>query len=91
MPSRTFDTNFLSAFHSVTPKSKTRPLFDIDGLNAIQNSDKHYEKPKQPGKAFDGNNFEYETFLLEKFLMTRKNFTVERKMQKIRVILTNSG
>ena len=62
IPSR----KFFSAFHSVALKSNARPLFDIDGLSAIQNSDKHYEKLKQPYKEFDGNKLGYEKCLLEK-------------------------
>ena len=60
-----FVTKFLSAFDPVSPirtirvKSNTKPWFDIDVLNAIQNCHKHYKKFKQSGRETDKDNFKY--------------------------------
>ena len=54
-----FITKFLSAVDSVSPirtlrvKSNTKPWFDIDVLNAIQNRDKLYKKFEQSGREID--------------------------------------
>ena len=92
-----FVTKFLSAVDSVLPirtlrvKSNTKPWFDIDVLNSIQNRNKHYKNFKQSGRETDKDNFKYARLSLKKLLIIRKNFTLRKKFQKIRTITKNSG
>ena len=72
-------------------KSNTKPWFDIDVLNAIQNRDKHYKKFKQLGRVTDKDNFKYAKLSLKKLLIIKKNnFILRKKLQKIRTIPKNS-
>ena len=92
-----FVTKFLSAVDFVLPirtlrvKSNTKPWFDIDVLNSIQNRNKHYKNFKQSGRETDKDNFKYARLSLKKLLIIRKNFTLRKKFQKIRTITKNSG
>ena len=47
-------------------KSNTKPGFDIDVLNAIQNRDKLYQKFKQSDLEAGEDNRKYAHLLLEK-------------------------
>ena len=53
-------------------KSNTKPWFDVDVLNAIQNRDKHYKKFKQLGNVTDKDNFKYAKLSLKKLLIIKK-------------------
>ena len=47
-------------------KPNTKPWFNIDILNAIQNRDNHYKKFKRSGKEIDKGNFKCAKLLLKK-------------------------
>ena len=70
-------------------KSKTKFWFDIDVLNGIRNHDMHYKRFERSVKETDQDNFKCVKFLLKK--VTRKSFTLQKKLKKIRVTLKNSG
>ena len=81
-----FVTNFLSAVDSVSPirtsrvKSNTKPWFDIDVLNVIQNHDKHYKKFKLSGRKTDKDYFKYARLSLEKIINNKKKLYFEEKI-----------
>ena len=52
---------------------------------------KQYKKFKTSGKEIDKDSFNSANFLLKKLALTRKKFTMEKKLQKIRIILKSSG
>ena len=72
-------------------KSNTKSWFDIDVLNTIRNRDKHFTKFKLSGKEIYKNNIKNAKFLFKKVLEIIRNFTLKKKLQKIRTILKNSG
>ena len=88
---------FLSAIDFVAPitilkvKSKTKSWFDIDVLNANQNRNKHYKNFKQSCKEIDTGNFKCAKLLLKKLINNKKNFTLQKKLQEIGIILRNSS
>ena len=47
-------------------KSNTKPWFDIDVLNTVRHSDKHYKKFKKSGKETNKDNFKYAKLSLKK-------------------------
>ena len=77
-------TRFLSAVDSVSPirtlrvKSNTKPWFDIDVLNAIQNRDKHCKKFKWSGRETDKGNFKYARLSLKKIINKKKLYFGEK-------------
>ena len=80
-PCQSFVTKFLSAADSVLPirilrvKSNTKPGFNINVLNAIENRDKHYKKSTRSVKEIDKSNFNYAKLLLKKVIdKKKKNF-----------------
>ena len=52
---------------------------------------KQYKKFKTSGEEIDKDSFNSANFLLKKLALTRKKFTMEKKLQKIRIILKSSG
>ena len=52
---------------------------------------KQYKKFKTSGKEIDKDSFNSANFLLKKLALTRKKFTMEKKLQKIRIILKSYG
>ena len=90
-----FATKFLSVISSLAPirtfraKSNTKPWFDIDVLNVIQNRYKHYRKFKRSGKQIENDNFDCTKLSLKK-VIRRKNFTLKKTLQKIGIMLKNS-
>lgn len=61
----------------------TKPWFDTDVLNAIPNCDKHYRKFKQSGTKMTKAVSSVQSFYLKKYLITRKNFALKKKLQKM--------
>ena len=72
IPTGTLLLGLFSAVYSVSPiralrvKSNTKPWFDIDVLNAIQNRNKRYKKFKHSGRNTDKDNFTNARVLLKK-------------------------
>ena len=97
MPTRTLFTNFLSAVDSVSPfrtlrvKYNTKPGFDIDVLNAIQNRDKPYKKSSNQAWKLIRTILNMQTFHLKKLLIIRNNFTSRKKLHEIRATPKESG
>ena len=83
--------DFVAPTRTWRVKVNTKLWFDIDVLNAIRNRDKHYKKFEWLGKEIDKGNFKCEKVLLKKQLMTRRNFTLKKRMQQTIIILKNSG
>ena len=93
---RDLGTKFLSVIDFVAPitdlrmRSNNKPWFDICGLNAICNRDKHQSKFERLDKEIDKGNFKHAKFLLKKekldFLIIGKNVTLTKKLWKIRII-----
>ena len=56
---RDFTSKYLHAVNSISPirtirvKSKTKPWFDVDVLNTMQNLDKHFKKLKLSSKEIE--------------------------------------
>ena len=86
-----FEVDFVAPIKTLRVKSNTNYWFDIDVLNATGNRDKQYKKFKTSGKEIDKDSFNSANFLLKKLALTRKKFTMEKKLQKIRIILKSSG
>lgn len=78
----------LSAVNSVPPirtlkvKSTTKPWFDIDVLNAVQNCDKNHKTFSRSGKGIDNDNFEKVKFYLKKLLTVKKLITTKTSKSK---------
>ena len=71
MLTRTLFMKFFSVIDLVGPirtltvKSNTKPQFDSDALNTIQNYDNHYKKFKRSDKETDKGNFKCAKFYLK--------------------------
>ena len=81
-----FVAKFLSVIGFVPPigtlsiKSNTKPLFDIDVLNAMRNRDKHHKKSKRSGKEIEKGNFKCAKLLLKKVMINKKKLYFEEKI-----------
>ena len=71
MLTRTLFMKFFSVIDLVGPirtltvKSNTKPQFDSDALNTIQNYDNRYKKLKRSDKETDKDNFKCAKFYLK--------------------------